>query len=86
VKNGSNVKKELAATKPPPTASEMQQPVAVGSFRRVICALLLFGAAVNYMDRQILGVFKLTLQHDLGWNEIDYGNLVASFQAAYAIG
>jgi MFS transporter, ACS family, hexuronate transporter len=38
------------------------------------------------MDRQVLGVLKTTLQHDLGWNEIDYSNLVFAFQAAYALG
>jgi ACS family hexuronate transporter-like MFS transporter len=38
------------------------------------------------MDRQVLGVLKTTLQHDLGWNEIEYSNLVTAFQAAYAIG
>ena len=38
------------------------------------------------MDRQVLGVLKTTLQHDLGWNEIDYGNLVFAFQTAYAVG
>ena len=38
------------------------------------------------MDRQVLGILKTTLQHDLGWNEIDYGNLVFAFQAAYAVG
>lgn len=38
------------------------------------------------MDRQVLGVLKTTLQHDLGWNEIDYGHLVFAFQAAYAVG
>ncbi len=58
----------------------------VGYFRWVICALLLFGVTKNYMDRQVLGVLKSTLQHDLGWNEIDYGNLVFAFQAAYAVG
>jgi len=57
-----------------------------GNFRWVICALLLFGVTKNYMDRQILGILKLTLQHDLGWNEIDYSNLVFAFQAAYAAG
>src|SRR6202451_199727 len=57
-----------------------------GYFRWVICALLLFGVTKNYMDRQVLGVLKTTLQHDLGWNEIDYGNLVFAFQAAYAVG
>jgi ACS family hexuronate transporter-like MFS transporter len=57
-----------------------------GNFRWVICALLLFGVTKNYMDRQVLGVLKTTLQHDLGWNEIDYSNLVSAFQAAYAVG
>lgn len=38
------------------------------------------------MDRQVLGVLKTTLQHNFGWNEIDYGNLVFAFQAAYAAG
>ena len=57
-----------------------------GYFRWVICGLLLLGTTKNYMDRQILGVLKTTLQHDLGWSEIDYANLVFAFQAAYAIG
>src|SRR5712675_1065596 len=58
----------------------------VGYFRWVICALLLFGVTKNYMDRQVLGVLKTTLQHEFGWNEIQYGNLVFAFQAAYAVG
>jgi MFS transporter, ACS family, hexuronate transporter len=57
-----------------------------GYFRWVICALLLFGTTKNYMDRQVLGILKGPLQHDLGWNEIDFGNLVLAFQAFYAIG
>jgi ACS family hexuronate transporter-like MFS transporter len=57
-----------------------------GYFRWAICALLLFGTTKNYMDRNILGVLNKTLQHDLGWNEIDYSNLVVAFQAAYAFG
>jgi ACS family hexuronate transporter-like MFS transporter len=58
----------------------------IGKFRWVICAVLLLGTTKNYMDRQVIGVLKTTLQHDLGWSEIDYGNLVFAFQAAYAIG
>src|SRR5947199_9187330 len=57
-----------------------------GYFRWIICALLLFGTTKNYMDRQVLGILKVTLQHDLGWNDIDFGNLVLVFQAAYAVG
>src|SRR3954471_22939308 len=57
-----------------------------GYFRWVICTLLLLGITKNYMDRQVLGVLKTTLQHNFGWNEIDFGNLVFAFQAAYAAG
>ena len=59
---------------------------AIGNFRWVICALLLFGTTKNYMDRQVIGILKTTLQHQFGWSEIDYGNLVAAFQGAYAVG
>ena len=58
----------------------------IGRFRWVICTVLLLGVMKNYMDRQVIGVLKTTLQHDLGWSEIDYGNLVFVFQAAYALG
>ena len=57
-----------------------------GYFRWVICALLLFGVTKNYIDRQVLGVLKGTLQHDFGWNEVQYGHLVSYFQIAYAAG
>jgi len=57
-----------------------------GYFRWVICALLLFGVTKNYIDRQVLGVLKGTLQHEFGWNEIQYGHLVSYFQIAYAAG
>ncbi|PYP29032.1 MAG: MFS transporter, partial [Gemmatimonadetes bacterium] len=46
----------------------------IGRFRWVICALLFFATTVNYVDRQVIGILKTTLQHDLGWNEIDYSN------------
>jgi ACS family hexuronate transporter-like MFS transporter len=58
----------------------------VGYFRWIICSLLLLGVTKNYMDRQVLGILKTTLQHEFRWNEIDYGNLVFAFQAAYAVG
>jgi MFS transporter, ACS family, hexuronate transporter len=58
----------------------------VGYFRWIICALLLFGTTKNYMDRNVLGVLKETLQHTLGWSEVDYGNLTVVFQAGYAVG
>ena len=60
--------------------------IFAGRFRWVICGLLFLGVTKNYMDRQVLGVLKGPLQHEFGWNEIDYGNLVFAFQAAYALG
>lgn len=71
------------------TAIEHPSPSVSSSpsyFRWVICTLLLFGTTNNYMDRNVLGVLNKTLQHDLGWSEIDYSNLVVAFQAAYALG
>jgi len=38
------------------------------------------------MDRQILGLLAPVLQRDIGWNEIEYGNIVTAFQIAYMIG
>ena len=60
--------------------------VRVGHYRWMICALLFFAATVNYVDRQVLGLLKGTLQQEFGWNEIDYSWIVFSFQTAYAIG
>ncbi len=58
----------------------------VGGFRWVVCGLLLAATAINYMDRQILGILAPTLQREIGWSEIEYGHIVTAFQAAYAIG
>ncbi len=58
----------------------------VGSFRWVVCGLLFLAATINYVDRQVLGILKPTLQQEFGWSEIDYADIVFSFQLAYAIG
>jgi ACS family hexuronate transporter-like MFS transporter len=57
-----------------------------GHYRWIICALLFFAATINYMDRQIIGLLKPLLQTEIGWNEIDYSNIIFAFQLAYAIG
>jgi ACS family hexuronate transporter-like MFS transporter len=58
----------------------------VGRYRWVICGLLFLAATINYVDRQVIGMLKSTLQPQFGWSEIDYGDIVFSFQLAYAIG
>src|SRR5271154_2493193 len=66
--------------------SRVRIGMLAGRFRWVICGLLFLGVTKNYMDRQVLGVLKDPLQHEFAWNDIDYGNLVFAFQAAYAMG
>jgi len=69
------------------TASAPAQVVArVGHQRWVICALLFFAATINYIDRQVIGLLKPTLQAQYGWTEIDYSDIVFAFQLAYAVG
>ncbi|HZQ96278.1 MAG TPA: MFS transporter [Candidatus Sulfotelmatobacter sp.] len=51
--------------------------------RWMICGLLFFAASVNYMDRQVIGLLKPTLQAQFGWTEIGYSNIVLAFQFAY---
>jgi ACS family hexuronate transporter-like MFS transporter len=58
----------------------------VGYQRWVICALLFVAATVNYIDRQVIGLLKPTLQAQFGWSEIDYSDIVLAFQLAYAVG
>jgi ACS family hexuronate transporter-like MFS transporter len=45
-----------------------------------------FATTVNYVDRQVLGILSKDLKLAIGWTEVDYGNIVAAFNAAYAFG
>jgi ACS family hexuronate transporter-like MFS transporter len=60
--------------------------VRAGHYRWLICAMLFAATAINYVDRQIIGVLKPVLQTDFVWSEMDYADIVFWFQAAYAIG
>src|ERR1700742_2060797 len=62
------------------------EPTHVGRYRWMICALLFAATAINYVDRQTIGVLKPTLQAELKWTESSYADIVFWFQAAYAIG
>jgi len=63
--------------------TSMQLQPTTGQVRWLICALLFFAASVNYMDRQVIGLLKPTLQAQLGWTEEGYSNIVVAFQLAY---
>lgn len=66
--------------------TDKQAGLRIGNYRWRICALLFFATTINYLDRQVLGILAPYLQDDMGWNEIDYGYIVAAFKTAYAIG
>lgn len=55
-------------------------------FRWVICALLFFATVVAYIDRGILGFLKDFLQQRIGWDDITYSYVSATFKVAYGIG
>lgn len=58
----------------------------VGRYRWVICGLLFAATAINYVDRQMIGLLKPNISGEFGWDENAYADIVFWFQAAYAIG
>ena len=58
----------------------------MGLYRWTICGLLFFATTIIYIDRQVFGILAPVLQKDIGWNEIEYGYIIAAFTAAYALG
>ncbi len=58
----------------------------IGNQRWIVVALLFFATTINYIDRQVIGLLKPTLEVEFGWTEKDYSNIVMAFTAAYAIG
>jgi ACS family hexuronate transporter-like MFS transporter len=67
-------------------AKPVESAARIGRFRMVIVALLFAATVINYIDRQMIGVLKPTLQQEFGWTETAYGNIVFWFQGAYALG
>ncbi|NDD65530.1 MAG: MFS transporter, partial [Acidobacteria bacterium] len=76
------------ASSEPTAADRFYQPrgKVIHNLRWYICALLFFAATINYLDRQVIGILKPTLQKEFGWTEIDFSNIVFWFQTAYAAG
>src|SRR5262249_54982817 len=59
---------------------------SVGNFRWIMCALLFFSVAVNYIDRLTISILKDPLSKQLNWSELEYGYITAAFSFAYAFG
>jgi MFS transporter, ACS family, hexuronate transporter len=58
----------------------------VGNYRWLICGLLFFATTINYLDRQVIGLLKPTLEQEFNWSELDYSRIVMVFSASYALG
>jgi MFS transporter, ACS family, hexuronate transporter len=69
-------------------AQELKPTVStvMTKYRWTICALLFFATTINYLDRQIIGLLKPTLEQEFFWSESDYGKIVMTFSAAYTLG
>ena len=57
-----------------------------GNYRYTVLGLLFLATTINYIDRQIIGLLKPTLEKEFSWSEQDYANIVFWFQVMYAVG
>ena len=48
--------------------------------------MVFLATTINYLDRQVMGLLKPTLEAEFGWSEKDYSYIVMAFTASYAIG
>src|SRR3954453_22750173 len=68
-------------------AEDVVSPVVkIGRVRWVIVGLLFAATAINYVDRQMIGLLEPTLEQEFHWHETTYADIVFYFQLAYAIG
>lgn len=56
------------------------------NYRWLIVTLLFLGTVINYLDRQIIGLLKPSLEMEFQWTETDFGKIMSAFSFAYAIG
>ncbi len=70
----------------PVAATNVLSETRLGRVRWRICAMLFVATSINYMDRQVIGLLKPTLEHSIGLTEVDFGYIIAAFQVAYAVG
>ncbi len=58
----------------------------IGSYRWIICSLLLFSTTVNYMDRNVIGFLKdyFCSPEGFGWTNTQFGMLTSMFTLFYA--
>ncbi|HEX6536041.1 MAG TPA: MFS transporter [Gemmatimonadaceae bacterium] len=85
LRSSDPVDRDVTTTMPPPLRDDGPH-VARSSYRWTICALLFAATTINYIDRQVIGILAPTLQRELGWTEVQYGQIVSWFSLAYGVG
>ncbi|OKL42203.1 hypothetical protein A3841_07580 [Pontibacter flavimaris] len=73
-------------TAPKKAQEPQQQQQKAGNYRWVVVALLFFATTINYLDRQVIGLLKPTLEAQFNWTEQDYSYIVMAFSGSYALG
>ena len=58
----------------------------INNYRWIILGLVFIATTINYLDRQIIGLLKPSLEKEFDWSETDFAHIVMAFTAAYAIG
>ena len=53
-----------------------------GRVRWIVVALLFAATVINYVDRQMIGLLKPTLQNEFRWDENTYAHIIFYFQLA----
>jgi MFS transporter, ACS family, hexuronate transporter len=56
------------------------------NYRWLVVSLLFFATTINYLDRQLIGLLKPTLEREFQWTETDFAHIIMAFTAAYAMG
>ncbi|MEQ8413679.1 MAG: MFS transporter [Imperialibacter sp.] len=70
----------------PADSSHSLKSSVIKNYRWYVCALLFYATTLRYVDRQVIGILKPTLEQYFGWSEIDYSHVVMAFTASYALG
>lgn len=60
--------------------------LSIPAYRWRIGALLFLATTINHLDRQVLGILAPQLQQSYDISEAQYGLIVSTFQACFAIG
>ncbi len=64
----------------------MKERERMTNFRWVMCGMLFFATAVNYLDRQVLSLtWKDFIAPEFHWTDTNYGYITAVFSIVYAI-